>query len=117
MVNLSGIHPSGPRLLVLPEQVEEKTKGGIIRFTPAEREREELAQIEGVVVEVGPGSWLSRDSAAPLFGAAGWCSVGDTIIFAKYAGLVVTGADDKRYRLINDLDVVAVKKPTETSNG
>lgn len=117
MRNESGIHPAGPRLLVLPEQVEEKSPGGIIRFSPEERKREELAQTEAVVVAIGAGAWLARDTGGPLYDGTRWCSVGDTIVMTKYAGFMIDGADGKRYRLINDLDVVATKKPQEIEHG
>ena len=53
MINESGIHPLGHRVLVLPEIVEEKSEGGIILHTGQNLMREEMAQIKALVVEVG----------------------------------------------------------------
>ena len=37
-----------------------------------------------------------------------WCGEGDQVIFAKYSGLLWDGLDGKKYRVLNDLDVVAI---------
>lgn len=100
MINESGIYPVGHRILILPEQVEEKTEAGIILHTTSQKAREEMAQINGVVVEVGTTAYRDQPSS--------WCKVGDKVIFGKYSGLIYDGADGKKYRIINDLDVVAV---------
>lgn len=106
MINESGIYPVGHRILILPEQVEEKTEGGIILHTAAQKSREEMAQINGIVIDIGDTSYNDQPSS--------WCSVGDKVIFGKYSGLIYDGVDGKKYRIINDLDVVAVvKKGTE----
>lgn len=96
----SGIRPVGETILVLPDQIEEKTAGGIIVGTPADIERQQLGQIEGVVVAVSPYAWA--DEEVPR------ATVGDRVIFAKYAGMVRKGKDELTYRLINDTDVKAV---------
>jgi len=61
-----------------------------------------MAQINGVVIELGTTAYADQDSP--------WCYVGDRVIIGKYAGLIYDGADGKKYRVINDLDVVAVIK-------
>jgi co-chaperonin GroES (HSP10) len=99
VMNDSGIHPKGARVLVLPEQVEKQSKGGIVFHDEAVK-REEMAQTKGVVVEVGPDCWLDQNTQE-------WAKVGDTIVFGRYAGVFYDGKDGKKYRLINDLDVVA----------
>lgn len=103
MVNKSGIHPVGHRLLVMPEVIEEVSEGGIILGTHTQMDRERLAQIRGYVVEVGSTAY--SDQPTP------WCKVGDLITFGKYSGLIYKGEetlDGNEYRVINDLDVVAV---------
>lgn len=99
--NTSGIVPVGPRVLILPDKVAAETASGLVTMTGMEQAREELAQTEGFIVAVGPMAW--HDRPAP------WAKPGDRVIFAKYAGLVCPGADGSKYRLINDLDVVAIK--------
>lgn len=100
-MNESGIKPCGHRLLVQPFEVEEKTASGIIVQTGSQRDREQLAQTEAIIVEVGPTAWSDQ--------TAKWAQAGDHVIFSKFSGIISKGADGKEYRLINDLDVVAIK--------
>ena len=102
MENSSGITPVGHRVLVLPEQVDEVTESGIVLMTASQKEREALAQMYGLVVAMGNTCY--NDQPAP------WCKVGDRVSFAKYSGLLYTGLDEKEYRVINDLDIVATVK-------
>lgn len=60
-----------------------------------------MAQVKGTVVAVGDGCW--KDTAT-----SDWCAVGDQIVFGKYAGLLWEGVDGKKYRILNDLDVVGL---------
>jgi len=98
-MNKSGIHPKGYRLLIKPLEIEEKTASGIIVTTASNKEREEMSNTTGEVVEVGSGCWL--DTEEP------WCKAGDRIVFAKYAGLLYLGKDGVKYRIINQDNVVA----------
>ena len=100
MQNTSGIHPKGHRVLILPDPVEEVTQSGIIVSVGENRDRERLAQLKGTVVELGNTAWLDQPSP--------WAKVGDHVIFGKYSGLIYQGNDKKEYRIINDLDVVAL---------
>ena len=100
MTNESGIHPCGHRVLVLPEQVEEVSAGGIIMHTATQGDREALAQMYGIVIEVGSSCYADQPDA--------WCKEGDRVSFAKYSGLIYEGIDKKKYRVISDLDVVAI---------
>lgn len=99
MENKSGIHPKGHRVLIYPEPVENVTASGIIINTGDNIERERLAQLRGVIVEVGSTAW--HDQPEP------WVKVGDKVIFGKYSGLIYKGDDELEYRIINDLDIVA----------
>ena len=96
----SGIYPLEYKVLVLPDQQPEKTKGGIY-ITDTIREKEEMAEIEGDLVAVGPlafEEWKTK----PVVGAR--------VHFAKYAGVYVKGNDEKNYRLINDKDILAIRE-------
>jgi co-chaperonin GroES (HSP10) len=93
-----GINPKGARVLVLPDEVETKTKSGIITATGTAALREELAQVDGIVVAMGNTCY--HDQPEPF------CKVGDKVIFGKYSGIIREGNDGKKYRIINDLDVV-----------
>jgi co-chaperonin GroES (HSP10) len=100
MINTSGIHPKGHRVLILPDPVEEVTQSGIILSVGENRDRERLAQLKGTIVELGNTAWLDQPSP--------WANEGDHVIFGKYSGLIYQGDDGKEYRIINDLDVVAI---------
>ena len=100
MENSSGITPVGHRVLILPEQIEETSSGGIVLMTASQKDREALAQMYGLVVAMGTTCFADQPSA--------WCQVGDRVSFAKYSGLLYTGLDEQEYRVINDLDIVAI---------
>lgn len=102
-VNPSGIMPTEYKVLIAPKITEEKSKGGII-LPDTTKERDQHAQMEGVIVAVSPlafsyDNW-KEDSRPP--------QVGDRVLFAKYAGALVTGRDGVDYRIVNDKDVAAV---------
>ena len=100
MNNTSGIYPAGHRILVLPDEVEHKTASGIVLATASQQQREEMAQVDGVLIAVGTNAW--HDQAAPF------AVVGQRVMFGKYTGIVREGKDGKKYRVLSDLDVVAV---------
>jgi chaperonin GroES len=81
--------PVGKRIVVLPEALEEKTKSGIIIPDTAKKEK----PARGTVVAVGE----------KLDGV----SVGDTVVFSKYAAEEVH-VDEDTYLVIKHEDVVAV---------
>ena len=95
--NDSGIRPVGPRILVRPKEVLEKSAGGIILSTEKTKEREQMSNTTGIVISMGSQCFYDEDTP--------WCKVGDKVIFAKYAGLLYKGKDGVQYRMINDRDV------------
>ena len=97
MSNISGINPVGWRVLIKPQEVKKVSKGGIILTTEATESREQMGNTTGIVIAMGDQCYA--DEPAP------WCSVGDKVIFAKYAGLLYTGKDGTNYRMINDKDI------------
>ena len=94
MVNESGIHPKGYRILIRTQEIAEQSKGGIIISHGTNKEREEMANTTGEVIEVGGE-------------CNNWVAAGDKVVFAKYSGLVYVGKDQRKYRIINDEDIVA----------
>lgn len=99
MDNKSGIHPSGDRVLIKPDKIEEKTKGGIvIAHTIAEQHM--MAQTSGVLVATGPDCWSDYKQS--------FAGIGDRVMFAKYGGQVVIGKDGQEYRVLNDIDITAI---------
>lgn len=93
------IKPAGHRIVVLPDDVETTTKSGIVIATGTQELREQLAQVDGVVISMGPTCFADQPED--------WCAIGDRVIFGKYSG-IIREVDGKKYRIINDLDVVAV---------
>lgn len=71
------------------------------------KKREDASVDKGIVLAIGPTAWKD-------FGGEPWCKVGDEIIFAKFAGKVVTDpSNGEDVFILNDEDVCAV---VETSN-
>jgi chaperonin GroES len=99
----AGLQPVEFNVLIAPEEVEERTKGGII-LPGQTKETDQLAATKGRLVAVSPlaftyESW-PEGSRRP--------EVGDVVWFAKYGGTLVTGEDGKEYRLLKDKDVAAI---------
>jgi chaperonin GroES len=117
MKNESGIHPALDRVLIKPDDIEEKTAGGII-IPGTVGELHAMAQSTGVLVEAGPDAWIdytevTRDASGAVLsittrGYSGPAAKpGDRVAFAKYGGLQVEGKDGQVYRLMNDEDITA----------
>jgi len=95
MMNKSGLKPLGYRVIIETKEHKQTTEGGIY-LPPTVSEREEMAQMEGVLVAKGPEAW---DGEGP--------ELGSKVLFAKYAGYLHT-KDDVKFRVVNDEDVVAI---------
>ena len=92
--NHSGIHPIGDRVLICPEEVEEVSRGGIVIHSASQAEKEQMAQVFGLVVEIAPEAWSEYNiGSKPI-------KVGDRVIFGKYAGMVFRGLDGVDYRIL-----------------
>lgn len=114
MQNKSGIHPCGDRVLIKPDEIEEKTEGGII-IPGTVGELHAMAQSIGTFIAAGPDAYMdsvTRDSEGRIVERRGFsqsfAKPGDRVAFAKYGGLQVNGKDGQAYRLMNDVDVTAV---------
>lgn len=97
-----GFKPVEYRVLIAPEETETVTKGGII-LPDNEADRMQHAQTKGVLVARGGkafGDWPLEEIEVLEPGAR--------VIYAKYAGTTVKGADGVEYRLVNDKDISAV---------
>jgi co-chaperonin GroES (HSP10) len=100
--------------LIQPEEIEERTEGGII-IPETVNELHAMAQSIGTFIEAGPDAWIDhmeRDGEGRVTKVVGYsgpfAAPGDRVAFAKYGGLAVEGADGKQYRIMNDQDVTAV---------
>lgn len=65
-------------------------------------ERDKHAAMEGELIAVSPTAFTYEENVVKP-------AVGSTVIFARYSGVTVTGADGHEYRIMNDKDVVAVR--------
>ena len=93
------IQPLGDRVVIQVVEAEEKTKGGIVLPDTAKEKPQ-----KGVVKAVGTGRMSETGERIPLEVA-----VGDTVIFAKYAGTEVK-IDGEEYLIMSERDILAVVK-------
>lgn len=91
------LKPLGDRLVVKPAKQEEQTTSGI--FLP-ETAKEKPQQ--GVVVAAGPGARKEDGERIELD-----VKVGDTVLYAKYAGTNVK-LDDDEYLILKESDILAI---------
>ena len=101
--NKTGIRPIEYRILVKPDDVNEKI-GGLYR-PEINRARESQAQTRGLLVAAGGLAFRDGEGNPwpehPM--------PGDRILFNKYAGgYEETGLDGEKYRVITDKDVNAI---------
>lgn len=99
MTNASGIQPADVKVLVKPDPVEEKTKGGII-IADVTKDREKYATTKGSLIAKGPNAFAE-------WGAGTGLREGARVVFAQYAGLRVKGDDGEDYLVMNDEDLIA----------
>lgn len=92
----------GYRILVVADELETVTEGGIVLAFADER-REKAAQQTGVVVGIGNTAYMTEATNDM------WCFLGDHILFSKHAGrFVIDPTDDAEYLIMNDTDVLCV---------
>ncbi len=129
--NKSGIFPCGNHVLVKPDIIEEKTKGGII-IPEQERDKYQFSVAYGYVVALGPDCFIHSVTIKESKKAeGGWdeierttikysepfAKVGDRISFAIHSGRNYVGEDGEKYVQMNDTDITALvtKRVTATS--
>lgn len=100
MENKSGLHPTGRTVLVLMEEVPEKSTGGVVLHESTVK-KDRLAQIHATLVETGPLAWQKEPQAR--------VELGSRVVIKRYAGEYVTGIDGIDYRIINDVDIYATR--------
>ena len=99
----SGITPIEYNVVVKPEKVEERTKGGL--FLPDQaHDTDQHGHQRGTVDAVG-GEAFAFENAQKWNDAP---KPGDRVIFIKYAGTLVQGDDGEDYRVMKDKDVLGV---------
>ena len=100
--------PTGYRMLILPFEPSQKTRGGIM-LAKQTLDKEKIATIVGLVVSLGPSAYADQDK----FPNGPWCKEGDWVIFGRYAGarFRIEGGD---MRLLNDDEILAVISDPES---
>lgn len=88
--------PLADRIVVLPAEREQTTKGGI-HLPDTMKERPQ----KGEVVAVGPGRVADDGNRIPMEPA-----IGDQVLYSKYAGTEYKDGDDE-YLLLRESDVLA----------
>lgn len=98
-INTSGLIPVEYKCVVQIDEIKRVTAGGI--HLPGEKiERDEMAQVKGTLLAVGGNAFSDWNGKIP--------APGDKVMIAKYAGLVVNGFGEIKYRIISDKDIAAV---------
>lgn len=95
------INVKGRRLLVLADEVEEFSEGGI--YLSVNKKAERAGQNMGTVVSIGHLCWSDFEDGTP------WCKVGDRVYFSRYSGRFLQDPHTEiEYMVMNDEDVLAV---------
>ena len=91
------LKPLGSRVVVEPIEEEEVTAGGIVLPETAKEKPK-----KGKVLSVGPGDRDESGKRIPLD-----VNVGDTVLFAKYAGTEVK-VEGKKLLILRESDILAI---------
>lgn len=102
----AGIEPHEYNVLVLQREFEEKTASGLIHLPQQNLEREEDAAVDGLLVATSPAAFSYAEYPQGCVKPV----AGDLVIHRRYAGIVIDGEDGRKYRLMSDKDIVAVRR-------
>lgn len=94
------LKPLGDRVVVEPIEQEEMTASGIVLPETAKEKPQ-----KGLVLAAGPGG---RDETGKRIALD--VSVGDTVLFAKYAGTEFK-VDGKKLLILKESDLLAIVEP------
>ncbi len=92
------IRPLADRVVIKPQEKEEKTRGGIYLPDTASKEKPQ----EGTIMAVGEGKLDDNGKRTPV-----GVKTGDKVLFAKYAGTDIK-VDDEDYLILAEKDILAV---------
>jgi chaperonin GroES len=90
------LRPLDDRVVVEPQEAEEKTAGGIVLPDTAKEKPQ-----RGKVVSVGPGKMLDSGQRGELS-----VSVGDVVIYGKYSGTEIE-VSGKEVKILREGDILA----------
>ena len=92
------LQPLADRVVIKPMPREDMTKSGIVLPDTAKEK-----PMEGKVIAVGPGTLTDDGKRVPLD-----VKVGDTVIYAKYAGTEIK-EDGEELIILRESDILAKK--------
>jgi chaperonin GroES len=92
------IQPLADRVVVRPQEKEERTRGGIYLPDTASKEKPQ----EGTVMAIGRGKLNDEGQFIPI-----GVKAGDKVLFAKYGGTEIK-IDDVDYLILAEKDILAV---------
>ena len=104
MADFQGITPVEYKVLILPDEVEDKSAGGMY-LPDSVRDRQQYAMDRGKILAIGNGFFSDIPGPVP--------QIGDKVIYNKYAGSMITiqiNGARKEVRLCNDKDICAIWK-------
>ncbi len=91
------LKPLGSRVVIEPLEQEEVTAGGIVLPETAKEKPQ-----KGVVLSIGPGDRDEDGKRIPMD-----VKVGDTVLFAKYAGTEIK-VEGKKLLILRESDLLAI---------
>ena len=95
--------PTGYRILITLPDIEETFKGSSLIKTEAQKHKDYIMSIMGVVVDMGPDAYSDKER----FPGAAWCKPGDYVMFRMNTGTRFK-VNGKEFRLMNDDSVEAI---------
>jgi chaperonin GroES len=90
------LRPLDDRVVVEPQEAEERTSGGIVLPDTA-KERPQ----RGTIVSIGPGKLLDNGNRGKLS-----VGVGDVVIYGKYSGTDIE-VSGKEVKIMRETDILA----------
>lgn len=108
----AGIAPFEFKVVVLPNKVNEKSRGGVI-IPDVVQGQQQQAVSKGTIVAVSPFAFTYFDPDVKTYRQVlakwpGTPKIGDQVLFARYSGSELRGNDWETYRIMNDKDVMAI---------
>lgn len=99
--------PTSYHILIALPEADKAFDSGIIK-ADITRHIEEVANVVGFVVAMGPDCYKGKDANGnDKFPSGPWCKEGDFVILRAYSGTRLK-VHDKEFRIINDEQVEAV---------
>ena len=93
----NSLKPLGSRVVIEPTEQEEVTAGGIVLPETAKEK-----PVKGKILSVGPGERDDEGKRIPMD-----VKVGDTVLYAKYAGTEIK-VEGKKLLILKESDVLAI---------